>query len=60
METHVRRKRSQVQAGEKLGQLSQSWVEHVTKNYKMELENLKMENQIKSLAKRLKVDPQLD
>uniref|UniRef100_A0A914BW01 Pre-mRNA-splicing factor SPF27 n=1 Tax=Acrobeloides nanus TaxID=290746 RepID=A0A914BW01_9BILA len=58
LETHVRRKRSQLEGGDKLKQLGQGWVEHVTKNYKMELANLDLERQINNLAKKLKVDPE--
>lgn len=37
MNIHALRRDSQVEAGRKLKELEQRWVEMVTKNYKMEL-----------------------
>ncbi|KAM3724389.1 Pre-mRNA-splicing factor [Dirofilaria immitis] len=55
MEIHSRRRKSQMEAGMKLKDLEQSWVQMVTKNYKMELacQDLAADNEI--LAKKAKL-----
>uniref|UniRef100_A0A915MAV0 Pre-mRNA-splicing factor SPF27 n=2 Tax=Meloidogyne javanica TaxID=6303 RepID=A0A915MAV0_MELJA len=58
-ELNARRKRSQMQAGEELTSLGQGWVELVTKNAGMEIAIDALEKEIKTIAKRLKVDPGL-
>ncbi|EGT50955.1 hypothetical protein CAEBREN_19393 [Caenorhabditis brenneri] len=57
MEVHASRKREQMKAGEKLKQLNHSWVQMVTNNYKMEIENRQMERDNAKQVKRLKLDP---
>lgn len=49
-----------MEAGEKLNQLGQSWVELVTKNASMEMASMQMEEEIRQIAKRVKVDHGLD
>lgn len=46
-------------AGETLANLGQKWVELVTKNAKIEIESWELEDEIKRLAKRLKIDTEL-
>lgn len=55
MEIHSRRRKSQMEAGLKLKDLEQNWVQMVTKNYKMELacQELAADNEI--LAKKAKL-----
>ncbi|EGT50981.1 hypothetical protein CAEBREN_18269 [Caenorhabditis brenneri] len=57
MEVHASRKREQMKAGEKVKQLNHSWVQMVTNNYKMEIENRQMERDNAKQVKRLKLDP---
>uniref|UniRef100_A0A183BUR8 Pre-mRNA-splicing factor SPF27 n=1 Tax=Globodera pallida TaxID=36090 RepID=A0A183BUR8_GLOPA len=56
-ELNARRKRSQLQAGEKLVALGLTWVELVTKNAGMVVANDTLEAEIRVIAKQLKVDP---
>ena len=58
-ELNARRKRTQVEAGNKLAALGQSWVQLVTKNAGMEIAMDAMEAEIRGMAKKLKVDPAL-
>ncbi|VDK49186.1 unnamed protein product [Gongylonema pulchrum] len=55
MEIHSRRRKSQMEAGMKLKDLEQNWVQMVTKNYKMELacQELAADNEV--LAKKAKL-----
>ncbi|VDO32362.1 unnamed protein product [Brugia timori] len=55
MEIHSRRRKSQMEAGLKLKDLEQNWVQMVTKNYKMELacQELAADNEV--LAKKAKL-----
>ncbi|CAG9532682.1 unnamed protein product [Cercopithifilaria johnstoni] len=55
MEIHSRRRKSQLEAGLKLKDLEQNWVQMVTKNYKMELacQELAADNEV--LAKKAKL-----
>lgn len=48
-----------MQTGEKLAALGQGWVELVTKNAGMEIAIDALEKEIKTTAKRLKIDPGL-
>ncbi|CAB3402496.1 unnamed protein product [Caenorhabditis bovis] len=57
MEIHAKRKMSQMDAGNKLKQLENSWVSMVTNNYKMELANRQMAHDNKEALKKLKLDP---
>ncbi|KAL3082983.1 hypothetical protein niasHS_010785 [Heterodera schachtii] len=50
-ELNARRKRSQLDAGEKLAALGQTWVELVTKNAAMVVANDNLETEIRTLAK---------
>uniref|UniRef100_A0A914HI40 3-oxo-5alpha-steroid 4-dehydrogenase (NADP(+)) n=1 Tax=Globodera rostochiensis TaxID=31243 RepID=A0A914HI40_GLORO len=56
-ELNARRKRSQLEAGEKLVALGLTWVELVTKNAGMVVANDTLEAEIRVMAKQLKVDP---
>ncbi|CAI5445498.1 unnamed protein product [Caenorhabditis angaria] len=57
MEIHADRKRNQLDAGNKLKQLEESWVTMVTNNYKMELATRQMSHENKVQIKKLKLDP---
>lgn len=58
-ELNARRKRTQVEAGQKLTTLGQAWVESVTKNAGMEIAIDGLETEIRAMAKRLKTNPGL-
>ncbi|CAJ0917110.1 unnamed protein product, partial [Mesorhabditis belari] len=56
MEVHANRKVTQLNAGKALKNLENSWVEMVTKNYRMEMNNQQMAEFIETQAKQLGVD----
>jgi len=58
-ELNSRRKRAQVDVGVNLTSLGKGWVELVTKNAKIEIESWDLEKRVRSLAKRLKVEPNI-
>ncbi|VDM91408.1 unnamed protein product [Onchocerca ochengi] len=55
MEIHSRRRKSQMEAGLKLKDLEQNWVQMVTKNYKMELACQELAADNEMLAKKAKL-----
>lgn len=59
-EINARRKRTQLAAGEKLTELGQNWVHLITKNAGLEVAIMDMEKDIRTRAKKLRVDPGID
>lgn len=50
-EINARRKRSQLNAGEQLNELSNKWVELVSKNARIEVEIINLENEVNNSEK---------
>lgn len=57
-ELNSRRKQTQLKVGEQLSEMGKTWVELVSKNANLEIELVKMNNECKKQAKRLRLDTQ--